>query len=1740
MADKKKVYTIEINGIQESVDLVKSLNEELKTLDTAISKVKDKTIRIKGQVEVEKPSEEKTVVSGKNATSASEATAEERSEAEKLLAVKKQITEEEKQQAKLAAMSTDEYKESYVNMARTKDEIKQAKAELDAMASGAAKITDEGVEYSNTMKGMKAELKALKAERDKLDLANPEEVERFKEIQQRALELQTLLKAIEEESGVFSRNVGNYPQLLKNATAEWENVQQVITTLSDKLAKMTPGSSGYDKLKTELEQAERYAQKLDERLGDIRSNISQVNATGINIKVGDAERNFSSLKEAVRTLTKELQAMAVAGKTDTAEFKATITTLGQLKTAISNTSQEVQSYVGNAKALSDTIEIMQGVAGIMSIGQGLMTLFGGTNKELDETLKKFAGLTMVMQGLENAQKSLNNDTSIWGKALKTTWTWLDKILTKAPGLDVLTAGFTKLNNVIEKTYKQTKALREYSKGGVDEAFEKARNMVIDFKTDDASLQKVIDKVNVSFAALKDFKISFNMDEKEKAKLIEVIEGEKALLKNAINGTQLKIDTSESQAEIKQLTIDVNLFQERLKALNSTEIYLKTDNPKELFDDIDQSIEQLTNKMKEMEAAGKDTSGIKQIINALTEYRNQAEYATYAATGFSTTLLKWGVAGKVAGTALYYVSGAIKTLGVALKTLGKATIIIGLLQLAMEAIQPVIEAIGEGVRWLTDAVFKAIGGMAGNTAEMDERLDSLSERFDKTSESVDRYIKQLERLEQMGVINTLHKEKMAFNEMGNELKEATDELERFMNRQEEFTVDDLKYHLNNSNIWGDAADIKTIDEFKEHYEALIRAHQDGTDVMEAGWKRGTSWLLTYWDANEQLKDDTKAILGDMGYEIDKVFQEYEKDLKEAGSSTNLQLQAHEKAVENFAKITNSRLYNSALANMHELFKDEDWAKALDKMYTIFSDRVKMMEDRAEDLKVAIAQANKELADQAELSNINAIADANERQKALDAYNKKKRQEEIRNSIADEEHKQKALEALDKEYAQKEKDRIKSHMQTIKSAGDDEYNILKQIRDNLMELEREGLDKQIMKLENAMQDELHAAEKATKHRAELIESIEKKYQKLIEDARTEWYKRLKKQQEDFNKEMIRMAQDAAKELSDIMNTAMLNSIERELSDIENFNTEWTGSLSYNTDIDSSKMSFDENTENLKRQQEYYDTLIKQQRNYIEEKARLQVQESNENERMLKEQAEAEYNQRIDSNKEWIEAQKQQQEQAYKDGLVTDEEYQQNLQTISDTYQTANADAFDAYQMKLTEAERNGVQEREDIITKGRQEMQRANDEANQKALQAIQEYYNEIGEIADREQRENTNRHTGLFDFGKERTRLKKMEEGYTKMMDDLDEAYENLKRQLNDGEIDFDQFRNGKKEIESLKKQAQDAAQDTSESLKDLFQDWAGSVNDIAQRIGQEMQNLYSTFNEIQNLKLDAEEQALDEEEKILDRESEMIEKAYSRQSDIVQRYKDAIDGTEDELKDARGERRLALLDSLAEQREGYLKETETLKEQEQEKEKIARKEEELKKKQDALEKRRKQQQKQASIVNATINTALGVTQALASWPPPASYALAAAVGAMGAAQVSLIAAQKYRKGGLLDGKDHEHGGIKVPVKGGVAEVEGNEFITNKTTTMNNLSLMEFVNSRKRRLNLDDFVEFYSGKAKGQKSGSSLRYAQGGELPELTDYSDIIQQQPLEVNVVVDSKVSVVDIQNALDRLTQTKVLAGLG
>ena len=93
---------------------------------------------------------------------------------------------------------------------------------------------------------------------------------------------------------------------------------------------------------------------------------------------------------------------------------------------------------------------------------------------------------------------------------------------------------------------------------------------------------------------------------------------------------------------------------------------------------------------------------------------------------------------------------------------------------------------------------------------------------------------------------------------------------------------------------------------------------------------------------------------------------------------------------------------------------------------------------------------------------------------------------------------------------------------------------------------------------------------------------------------------------------------------------------------------------------------------------------------------------------------------------------------------------------------------------------------------------------------------------------------------------------------------------------------------------------------------------------------------------------------------------------------------------------------------------------------IAAIEADLAKKKEEIDKRIGKRQKAVAITTAIIDTALGVTKALGSAPPPYNFVLAALTAAAGAVQIATIKAQPFAEGGV----------IKQPTLGLVGEYPG--------------------------------------------------------------------------------------------------------
>ena len=405
-----------------------------------------------------------------------------------------------------------------------------------------------------------------------------------------------------------------------------------------------------------------------------------------------------------------------------------------------------------------------------------------------------------------------------------------------------------------------------------------------------------------------------------------------------------------------------------------------------------------------------------------------------------------------------------------------------------------------------------------------------------------------------------------------------------------------------------------------------------------------------------------------------------------------------------------------------------------------------------------------------------------------------------------------------------------------------------------------------------------------------------------------------------------------------------------------------------------------------------------------------------------------------------------------------------------------------------------------------------------LNELEKFYTNVSNVYNDIQKKSMTA-MGIIDIGKLLGTGKRAIKEYEGMIEQVDYAINGLLSDAATNMVDPVAFNNLYSQLVALRKKVKETIQGIHDDMN-AGEIWKG-FDEWIQRVAQSFQQVLSAIFAYQNGEFDRMQEAID-------KELEAVQKKYDEMEELAQKHKDAMNNIEDELSTARGDRRAHLIDALSAEIQAQRDALAAQRKAEKEKET-------LEKKADKLELQRKKKQRQQEITQAILNGALAISQAATNkWPVPA-IPLMALAGAATAAQVAIMSATHYRDGGLLKGRSHEQGGIYM---GGGVEAEGDEFIINKRTTTKNLPLIEYINSKKRKLDIGDFIEFYNGK--GQRSRQPIiqnKFADGGLLPNI----DLAERL---VNVVIDRDtrpiyVSVVDINRAQQRVAQVEQLAGL-
>lgn len=511
---------------------------------------------------------------------------------------------------------------------------------------------------------------------------------------------------------------------------------------------------------------------------------------------------------------------------------------------------------------------------------------------------------------------------------------------------------------------------------------------------------------------------------------------------------------------------------------------------------------------------------------------------------------------------------------------------------------------------------------------------------------------------------------------------------------------------------------------------------------------------------------------------------------------------------------------------------------------------------------------------------------------------------------------------------------------------------------------------------------------------------------------------------------------------------------------------------------------------------------------------------------------YERDVENKKAQVESIKKAQGEESEAYIKASEEYQQlvaekdeELQLLEDEKNNTLEYRAELHRITMKRIEENANEEKLRIQNDFIRESQTAMGNYYSGLLNEFQTYQSRFVEKASNLQEKSKNE-WGIINLPKYSKGINDLETTFKNLLKSIDNEQNELIRKLGANEISLGNFNTAYNQLEDLKEEANETLEELGKMGKNKIGEFIESINQYIQAVGQGVQELLSTVWDAQSAALDAQQEALQ-------KANDELDKQLTKQEDITRKHADKINAIEDELSTARGDRRQHLIDALSAQISAQRASLAA-------EQRIQKQKEANEKKMEALEKKRKEAQRKQDIISATISAALATVNGLATQPfVPTGIAMGSLAAALGAAQVAIIASKHYANGGLLEGPSHAHGGIPVGNTG--IEVEGKEYIINKRTTQQNLDVLEFINSKKRRLNLADFIDLYTSTGRRSVASVRSRFANGGQIPELntnTDWGGLINS----VIVERDDRpviVTVRDINNAQENVRRVQVAAGM-
>jgi hypothetical protein len=361
-------------------------------------------------------------------------------------------------------------------------------------------------------------------------------------------------------------------KLNKEATAEFRNNQAAIAATRKEFDGLRKGVSDVNKelpktakeiaeLEDELKKLALEGKQGTQQFKDTAKAIGEYKAaiTTADRAVDLYAKSTDAATGRLGELEDKLYDLALAGQTNTQEFKDTIAEVTKLKRAVFEVDQQVDSYVERSRGITSVVQSVELLGNAFQIVEGASAAFGVENEDLQETLVRLNAIMAITNGLEQVRTILLDQT-----AKKTgIAAVVQRAYTFAVGAS--TGAFKALRIAIAATGFGALVI---ALGFVITNFEKIKQVAFNAFP---ALQKVAEGIGFLIDKTKEF-LGIT-EEIESNSLDKALKRQDTLLKaqvNALNrqiALQQKLGKETEQLEIQREQLQLNLAQKRLEFLN---------------------------------------------------------------------------------------------------------------------------------------------------------------------------------------------------------------------------------------------------------------------------------------------------------------------------------------------------------------------------------------------------------------------------------------------------------------------------------------------------------------------------------------------------------------------------------------------------------------------------------------------------------------------------------------------------------------------------------------------------------------------------------------------------------------------------------------------------------------------------------------------------------------------------------------------------------------------------------------------------------------------------------------------------------------------------------------------------------------------------------------------------------------------------------------------------------------------